>query len=131
MSAGEVAGQCPDCRGIGRVLDGNLQTDAKCPTCLGLGQTPQPPLVHGELVDILADIMAGKAKEPGDVKRLAQAHAAIKELVGRERTAAKHEQRHQPLGVSRWIAVGEEHGYWEHEMTTRKIADQRRRLEGL
>lgn len=33
---------------------------------------------------------------------------------------ARHEQRHQALGVSRWIAVGEEHGYWAHPMTIKK-----------
>jgi hypothetical protein len=37
--------------------------------------------------------------------------------------AGKHEQRHQALGVSRWIAVGEEHGYWEHPMAARKIKE--------
>ncbi len=42
----------------------------------------------------------------------------------RGRTQGKHEQRHQDLGVSRWISVGEEYDYWSHPMTTRKCRNQ-------
>jgi hypothetical protein len=45
----------------------------------------------------------------------------LQALITKEKNKAKHEQRHQPLGVSRWIAVGEEHGYWQHPMTEKQM----------
>lgn len=52
--------------------------------------------------------------KPGIMKKLDQ-------LIEAKVREARHEQRHQPLGVSRWIAVGKEHGYWSHPMVIKQL----------
>lgn len=59
---------------------------------------------------------------------LQEATQALTAYVERQVVRARHEQRHQPLGVSRWIAVGLEHGYWEHPMTVKKAAQIRKQF---
>lgn len=49
-------------------------------------------------------------------------------LIAKARKEAKHQQRHQPLGVSRWIAVGKEHNYWLHPMTAKQFDTQKQAL---
>lgn len=68
-------------------------------------------LLNGHLQDI-------KAGHGG--KLLTALRQREERLVNEARISAKHEQRHQEIGVSRWISVGVEHGYWNHPMTFSK-----------
>jgi hypothetical protein len=82
--------------------------------------------LDGIILSVIQDwneAMMFGSKEVDAISKIgAKSKAELQARERRIRAEAKHEQRHQALGVSRWILVGEEHDYWKHPMTRKKIA---------